>query len=180
MRLKNNVLDKSWLWWNQRLELADWLEIRLDATLVVCYVLSRFLLYDVTTGAKAVPGLELHDWIQIWSTVSSASVLALYWTQSGFIVTQSFENSVDKDEGHQLRDCEKDDGSIGSSILSSQLALTSVNVTVAAPLWLVTEQALDFGPPGMEAVYSAEVYLPSTVGIASVMVLARLTSRGWR
>ena len=152
----------------------------MDATLAACYVLSRFLLDDVTTGAKSVPGLKLDGWIRIWSTLSSAMVLALYWTLSGFISTQSFDNAGEKDEGHPHMAREQDVGGMGLCTLSSQLALTAVNVIVAVPLWLVTEQALDFGPPGMEAVYSVEVYLVSTVGLASVMVLARLTTRGWR
>jgi hypothetical protein len=155
-RQTKNLLD----WIEEHWASADFLEIRLDATLVACYVLSRFLIYDIATGVKAVPGWELEDWIRILSTISSAIVLSLYWTFGGLVVTQSFEDSFVSDV----------DGR------SSWWALTLVNVLVATPLWLLTEQTFRFGPPGIESFYTDEVYLFSGLGLSSNMILVKLAT----
>lgn len=159
-------------WLTERLARADWWEVRSDATLVACYVLARFLMYDVATGVKSMPGWELDDWIRILSTMSSAVVLAGWWTVTGLVVTQSFEvNSDGYDDDREY--------SSGKSI--NRLILTLVHVMIASPLWLMSEQILHFGPPGMDRqYYSADVYLVTGLGLASVMVLAKATTTNWR
>lgn len=72
--------------WRDRCKLADTLEIRLDATLVACHVLARFLCYDTSLPAKTVPGFEVTDVIALLNTFSSASALCLFWTLAGLLV----------------------------------------------------------------------------------------------
>lgn len=162
-------------WMTQRFEMADWLEIRLEATLVSCYVLSRFLWYDIATGAKSIPGWELQDWVRILSTISSAILLSACWTGSGLLVTQSFEV-----QETTTRSTTTTDSSSASPPI--WLVLTLVNVLVATPLWLWLEQVLQFAPPGLE-VYDMGIYLTSGLGLASIMVVAKLLTQDsstWR
>lgn len=157
-----------------RLDGADWAEVRSDATLAACYVLARFLVYDVGTGPKQVPGWELDDWVRIVSTLSSAAVLAACWTVCGLLVTQSFEPPIGGDIGSGSG------GEDGTRRPTDAVALTLVNVMVATPLWLTAEQVLRLGPPGWQHYPSDGAYAATALGLASVMVLAKSTATGWR
>ena len=147
--------------WNQ----ASFLEIRLDATLLACYVLSRFLVYDIANSTKTTPGWVLQDWIYISSAFSSAILLSFFWTLSGVLVTGSFDESND----------------YSASSSWKPFLWNMINVTVAAPLWLATEQWLHFGPPGMAwQPYTPEDLITSGLGLAVIMIGAKTATAGWR
>ena len=60
------------------------LEMRLDATLLSIYTLCRYLIYDLTTGIKQVPGWQLQDWIGLAQVTSSCIVGSLIWISVGY------------------------------------------------------------------------------------------------
>lgn len=78
---------QSWL--TKRLDRTNLLEVRLDATLISCYVLARFLAYDISSGAKENPGWNIDDWVRILSAISSAIILSFCWTLSGLSITRA-------------------------------------------------------------------------------------------
>jgi hypothetical protein len=152
----NNIM--SFL--QQRLDQADILEIRSDTTLVVCYVLCRFLIYDITMNPpKQVPGWEVQDWIWLTGTFSSACVLAMYWTVAG-LLSRSFESNA-------------------TAPTSTEMVLlkTLVNTALCGPIWVATEHLLKFGPtdiggPSLEIAIGTGFF-----GLASFMTLTKaLTS----
>lgn len=98
----NDNNDPDWI--TRRIQRADLLGIRRDAVLTACYVLCRFLIYDLATGAKDVPEWDLQDVLYLMGTSSSAIVLVTYWTIAG-LLTQSFENmtSTTRSDSRQCR-----------------------------------------------------------------------------
>ena len=80
--------------WMDRWEAADKLEIRLDATVVSCHTLARFLSYDMTLPPKDVPGFEVADIVMIVDTFTSAVVLSLCWILAG-LWSRIFEKEAD-------------------------------------------------------------------------------------
>jgi hypothetical protein len=179
-------LETVTAWWTERVERTDWWEVRSDSTLVACYVLARFLVYDLASGMKSVPGWELDDWINILSTMSSAIILAGWWTITGLVVTQSFEINSN-DEGNVDNDYNNDNNNNDGEYFTRNtrsingIALTFVNVMIASPLWLMSEQMLQFGPPGLmdQQYYPIDVYLVTGLGLASLMVLTKSTTTDW-
>lgn len=156
---KTNPLTKQF--WFARWEAADILEIRLDATLVTCHVLARFLCYDLTLPAKDVPGLNVADVVALLHTFSSAALLCLLWTAAGLIV-RLFENVHD-------------------------FAKIAETVLLAAPIWILLEQMLGWSytpaTVSMQTGYmtSLDVMLEQVilgaVGLLATMTLSRLVPK---
>jgi len=140
-----------------RMGAADFLEIRLDATLASIYVLSRFLVYDVTTGIKKVPGYELQDVIMLLDTFSSAIVLSILWTVAG-TCTQIFEPQYQQS--------------------TSRIALTTL---LAAPLWIYVEILLHWPPSGIDYANNYLILLSTgSIGLFVIMAFGRFVTTGWR
>jgi hypothetical protein len=152
----------------ERIENADWMEIRLDATLSSCYVLCRFLIYDITSGAKDIPGWEFQDVVLLLGTFSSAIVLAVYWTAAGLVLA---ETSFQQDRKKRS----------SAFDIDPTLVETLAKVVVAAPSWLVTERILHFGPPVVLLGTDLTTELiTGTLGLGSVMLLGRAVPSEWR
>ena len=145
----------------RRLEKADTIEMRNDATLVACYVLCRFLVWDITSGAKIEPGWEVQDWIWLTGTFSSATVLVVYYVVAG-LLSRTYESNT-----------------TFSFFGPSPVGRALLNVFLCCPVWLVTEHMLRFGPPDIGGNTSLTVSVISgLVGLGSFMAVAKtLTAR---
>lgn len=135
-------------WMDERIEKADSLEIRLDATLVLCYVLSRFLAVDLSTPPKAVPGFQVEDVILLLNTFSSASLLVGLWVIIG-LGTRLFERPL----------------------LLSRVVYTAL---FAGPLWAVIESTLRWQP--FDHPSSTEDGLFATLGLCGTILIGRVVS----
>ena len=144
-----------------RIQNADPLEIRLDATLASIYGFCRFLIFDITTGAKDHPGWEFKDVLWLLQTSSSAILLAALWTGAG-LITRIFE-----------------DGSYEVNILK-----VLGTVVLAAPIWLLLEIQFGWPPAGLLYAEGADdvitLVLTGSVGLCSVMLLGKYLTSGWR
>ena len=146
---------------SDRIQNADPLEIRLDATLASIYVFCRFLIFDITTGAKDHPGWELKDVIWLLQTTSSAIVLATLWTGAG-LLTGMFEDTRYE--------------------VNVQKVISTA--AIAAPIWLALE--VKFGWPPAGILYAADsndlltLVLTGSVGLCTVMLLNKYLTSGWR
>ena len=157
--------NEDWML-SQKIENANPLEIRLDATLASCYGLCRFLIFDITTGAKDVPGWQMSDIIMLGGAFSSCIVLSLLWGLIGTL-TGIFE-----------------------SLYSDDYDLLNIASTAAivGPLWLLVEILFGWPPGGvMPAQNFADdssniLYTigTGTVGLMSVMCLGKTLKSGWR
>mmetsp|Transcript_12482 Transcript_12482/g.26421 ORF Transcript_12482/g.26421 Transcript_12482/m.26421 type:complete len:262 (+) Transcript_12482:15-800(+) len=145
----------------RRFERANKTEIRNDATLVACYVLCRFLVYDITSGAKIEPGWEIQDWIWLTGTLSSATVLVIYYTVAG-LLSRSFETSS------------------SVTTVSSPIVRALVNVALSCPVWLATEHLLGFGPPDIGGDTLSVAVATGFVGFGSFLALAKTLTAGIR
>ena len=151
----NNDGNDDFEFLKRRLERANFGEIANDAILVTCFVLLRFLVYDVTTGTKIVPGWEVQDVIWLTGTLSSATVLVTYWTIAG-LLSRSFESSAANSSPFQ----------------------SIINVVLCCPIWIATEHWLQFGPPNISGSTLSGAIATGFVSLATWMVLVRtLTSR---
>ncbi len=156
-----NLLDLDML--ARRLEKADTMEMRNDATLVACYVLCRFLIYDITSGAKVQPGWEIQDWIWLTGTFSSATVLVVYYVVAG-LLSRTYESNT-----------------TFAVFGPSPIARALLNVVLCCPVWLVTEHMLGFGPADIGGGDSLGVTVISgLVGLASFMAVAKTLTAGMR
>lgn len=156
-----NLLDLDML--ARRLEKADTMEMRNDATLVACYVLCRFLIYDITSGAKVQPGWEIQDWIWLTGTFSSATVLVVYYVVAG-LLSRTYESNT-----------------TFAVFGPSPIARALLNVVLCCPVWLVTEHMLGFGPADIGGGGSLGVTVISgLVGLASFMAVAKTLTAGMR
>ena len=155
-----NIFDLDLLTrrWNQ----ADKVEIRNDATLVACYVLSRFLVYDITSGAKVQPGWEVQDWIWLTGTFSSAVVLMVYYVIAGLLSRAYESNTAFAVAG------------------PSPVIRALVNVVLCTPIWLATEHLLGFGPSDIGGSTLAITVTTGFVGFGSFMALAKILTAGMR
>lgn len=140
--------DEGQFWWD-RWEAADKLEVRLDATVVSCHTLARFLSYDMTLPPKEVPGFEIADIVMILDTITSAVILSIFWTLAG-LWSQMFEKEAD-DWGRMVQ-----------------------TASLAAPPWLILE--LLFGWPAAEGSLVERIFL-GTLGLLATMSLSRLVAR---
>jgi hypothetical protein len=144
--------DEESNFWKDRIEAADPLEVRLDATLAMCHTLARFLSYDMTLTPKETPQLEVADLVMLVDTFTSALVLALFWTVAG-LVTKLFEDAQSW----------------------SRLTLTAL---LAAPIWLGVEIALGWPAAGAGGPLYEHI-LVGSVGIWGTMCLGRVVSSLW-
>ena len=145
-----------------------WLEIRLDTTLASCYALCRFLIYDITTGAKDVPGWQLSDFIMLGGAFSSCIVLSIVWTIAG-ISTGIFEVRYGDDY---------------------DLLKTISTAAIAGPLWLAIETVSGWPPSGvifgnglpLGGDMSVILYpiITGTIGLAIIMCGGKTVTSGWR
>lgn len=131
--------------WGERWEAADQVEVRLDATLVSCHTLARFLSYDMALPPKEVPAWEIADVVSIIDTFTSALILAILWTVAG-LVTRLFEDTTNW----------------------SRLLQTTA---IAAPLWLSLELLLGWPAAGDDGV---ERIVLGALGLLATMSLGRL------
>jgi hypothetical protein len=153
LSIKNNDDDEEWIL-AKRFQNADVLEIRRDAVLVTCFVLGRFLVYDIFTSAKVTPGWEVQDIIWLTGTFSSSVVLVVYWTIAG-LLSRSFESTT-----------------YGP-------VQVLVNVALCCPIWLATEHLFGFGPSNIGGSTLSEAVASGFVSLASWMVLSRTLTQDW-
>jgi len=144
----------------RRLEKADTTEMRNDATLVACYVLCRFLVYDVTSGAKIEPGWQIQDWIWLTGTFSSATVLVVYFVIAG-LLSRTYESNT-----------------TFAAFGPSPVIRALVNVVLCCPVWLATEHLLGFGPADIGGDTLAMSVATGFVGLGSFMALAKVLTAG--
>ena len=144
----------------RRVEKADLIEIRNDATLCACYVLCRFFFYDLQSGAKVAPGWEIQDLIWLTGTCSSAVVLIVYYVVAG-LLSRAYESNT-----------------AFSRLGLSPATKALVNVVLCCPVWLVTEHMLNFGPPGIGGGGPAITIATGLFGLGSFMVLAKTLTAG--
>ncbi len=147
---------------------ANWLEIHLDATLASCYGLCRFLIFDITTGVKDIPGWHISDFIMLGGAFSSCIVLSITWTIVG-IYTGIFEARYSDDY---------------------ELLNLATTATIVGPLWLTVETECGWPPGGIilanhQFAVDSSIILytisTGTIGLMLVMCLGQLfTSRRWR
>ena len=131
---------------------ADFLEIRLDATICACFVFARVLIFDMSLPLKQIPGYEVGDLILISNAVSSALALAIFWTIAG-LLTRNFQSG---------------------SFDFSRLFLTTA---LAGPLWLGTETIFHWLPSSGGV---TETILIGTSGLFAVMSFCRVATSGWQ
>jgi len=149
---------------------ANFLRVREDATLASCYGLCRFLIYDITTGSKDVPGWQLSDFIMLGGAFSSCIVLSTLWAVVGLIL------GVYTNRG---------DGDGDDSYGGFAIPLTAI---IVGPLWLLIEIGLgwppggallvnDFSASGADSITSV-IYtiITGSIGLGSIMWL----SKGWQ
>lgn len=146
----------------RRLERADTMEMRNDATLVACYVLCRFLVYDITSGAKIEPGWQIQDWIWLTGTFSSATVLVVYYVIAG-LLSRTYESNT-----------------TFAAFGPSPIVRALVNVVLCCPVWLATEHLLGFGPADIGGDTLATSVATGFVGLGSFMALAKALTAGMR
>lgn len=95
-------------------------------------------------------------------------LLALIWTVCGVYVTQS------------LLETEAEAGTIEPNSIWDGVVLPIMgNALVATPLWLILEEALRLGPPGLQ-VYGVENYVASGLGLLGTVFVAKVSTRDWR
>ena len=145
-----SMLDGFVSFYQDRWKAADRNEIRLDATVVACHSLARFLVYDTSLPAKEVPGMEVSNVIMVLDTFSSAVVLAFLWTVAGLMV-RLFE-----------------DPSNGTRLVTTTL--------LAAPLWLLLERSLSWPTLGASDGILRQVVFGS-LGLLTTMSLSRLVPK---
>jgi hypothetical protein len=152
----NNIDTEETQWLlTERFQKADLLEIRRDAILVSCFVLSRFLVYDVLTSTKVTPGWVVQDFIWLSGTFSSAVVLIMYWSIAG-LLSRTFEAS--------------------RTYVPMQVL---VNVALCCPIWLATEHLFGFGPANIGGETLSEAIGTGFLGLAAFMTLARALTTDW-
>ena len=142
--------DILWEWksfWKSRWDAANTLEIRLDATVLACFVLSRFLIHDMSLPPKQVPGFEVQDIIMLLHTFSSAAVLAIFWTMVG-LGTGLWQETNDT---------------------KNWIALVGTTGLVA-PAWLVAEHALGWS---MDMTDGWQSIVVGSLGLFTTMSLSR-------
>jgi len=146
----------------RRLDKADKMEMRNDATLVACYVLCRFLVYDISSGAKIAPGWEIQDWIWLTGTFSSATVLVVYYVIAG-LLSRTYESNT-----------------TFAVFGPSPVVRALVNVVLCCPVWLATEHLLHFGPADIGGDTLPVAVVTGFVGLGSFMAVAKTLTAGMR
>lgn len=161
---------------SRRFERADKTELRNDASIVACYVLCRFLVYDITSGAKIEPGWNIQDFIWLSGTFSSATVLVIYYTIAG-LLSRSFEQQDFMVRSWTSIDDEPSDP---NDVTSSSIVRALVNVALCCPVWLATEHIFGFGPPDIGGNTLSVAVATGFIGFGSFMALAKTLTSGLR
>ena len=145
-------------WMSERIERANWIEVREDATLCAIHVLARFLIYDISLPSKEIPGFEIVDVVAVLDTFSSAGVLAMLWTLNGVFVTGLFAPNDDEYK----------------NAYSSRLVATTL---LSVPLWITVEWVnhwpISGGIGGIGEIDGFLFLLLGCVGVFGTMVLGR-------
>jgi hypothetical protein len=141
--------DDDWI--AKRLAEADWLEVRLDATLCAIHVLAQFLMVDLTLPRKEIPGYEIVDVVAVLDTFSSAGTLAILWILSG-LATRLFQDTSN----------------------TGRLVATAF---LAAPLWILVERAF-YRPisAGVEDASLWQAMVLGSLGVFGTMLIGRTAS----
>ena len=142
---------------SSRLRRADFEEIKRDIILCSCFVLGRYFIYDISTGAKVVAGFDSQDIIWLSGTLSSAALLGIYWTAAG-LLTRLFEAR-------------------GSSL---SLIANLVNIAMCCPLWIATEHFLHFGPSDIGGSTLDQSIANGFLGLTIFMTGMKTITSDWR
>ena len=147
-----------------RLQKCSPLEIRLDISILWCFILGRGLFQEILTRPlKTRPGIELADLQILLGLVSSASLLSVLWVAVGALGTGQFQAWEDQDvfwsserrrDARALRSSRRrgeggggETGEGGSeeggqnAALLQYLRPTIATWALAGPLWLAGDEA---------------------------------------
>lgn len=154
----NNGNDDDWI--SSRLQRADFEEIQRDILILTCFVLGRYFIYDISTGAKVVAGFDTQDAIWLTGTLSSATLLGIYWTIAGLFLTRLFETT--------------------RGISSLSLIANLVNIAMCCPLWIATEHFLHFGPSDIGGSTLDQSIANGFLGLTIFMTGMKTITSDWR
>ena len=153
----NNGNNDDWI--TSRLQRADFEEIQRDIILTSCFVLGRYFIYDISTGAKVVAGFDTQDAIWLTGTLSSATLLGIYWTLAG-LLTRLFETT--------------------RGISSLSLIANLVNIAMCCPLWIATEHFFHFGPSDIGGSTLDQSIANGFLGLTIFMTGMKTITSNWR
>lgn len=142
-------------WAAKRVKKADPFGIRRDVILCAAFVFGRFWIYEMFHSYSTEFGMQdigMQNVVYLSGTLSSASVLAIYWTIAGYL-TLGFETRSKNSDYNPLQ------------IL--------VNVAVCCPVWIATEHALRFGPSDIGGATLGVSIVTGFAGLGSAMLLGR-------
>ena len=154
----NNKINNDWV--SSRLQRADFEEIKRDIILCSCFVLGRYFIYDISTGAKVVAGFDSQDIIWLTGTLSSAALLGIYWTVAGLFLTRLFETT--------------------RGISSLSLMANLVNIAMCCPLWIATEHFFHFGPSDIGGSTLDQSIANGFLGLTIFMTGMKTITSDWR
>ena len=141
---KEQQQEKAWVEFiKSRTEKLSSLEIRLDLSILWCFILGRGLFAEILTRPLKTslgrsPGIELEDMQILLSLVSSASLLSILWAVVG-IATAQFQAWDDQEEFWRRSSRAESDDFIPA--LLRYLQPTVVTWLIVGPLWLAGDQA---------------------------------------
>lgn len=160
----------------ERIKNSNLLDIRLDATLASVYNLCRFLIFDLSTGAKQVPGWQISDFIMLGGAFSSCIVLSILWTIVGVYITDLF--GIDEEERKR-----------GDSFFSGDVKI-AFTAFIVGPLWQFVEIICGWPPSGVTlsnvlgqnnlSIASLTTVVSASVGLMSIMYMGKLLTSGLR
>ncbi len=166
------------------------MEIRLDATLASCYGLCRFLIFDVSTGAKDMPGWQLTDFIMLGGAFSSCIVLSLLWSVVGIWTgIFNYDDDTNTTTSNSRTSPADQDANQNENEIIWNVASTAA---IVGPLWLFMEiifgwppggvmihpNELDFASNNDTYLYYIYTIVTGTVGLASIMCLNKVLTSG--
>lgn len=159
-----------------RIKNSNLLDICLDATLASVYSLCRFLIFDLSTGVKQVPGWQISDFIMLGGAFSSCIVLSILWTIVGVYITELF--GIDEEEK------KRDDSFFSGDV---KIAFTAF---IVGPLWQFVEITCGWPPSGVTvsnvlgqndlSIASLTMVVSASVGLMSIMYMGKLLTSGLR
>ena len=151
----DNYSTKNWIM--TRLEQADLVEVRRDLMLTTCFVLGRYFVYDITTGIKIVPGFDIQDLLWLSGTLSSATLLGIYWTVAG-LLTRLFETKSS----------------------STNLIANAVNIAMCCPIWIASEHYFHFGPKDVGGATLDISIANGFIGLSVFIAAIKTITSDWR
>mmetsp|Transcript_1131 Transcript_1131/g.1787 ORF Transcript_1131/g.1787 Transcript_1131/m.1787 type:complete len:370 (-) Transcript_1131:145-1254(-) len=131
------------------------LEVRLDTTLTSCFVLSRFLWYDLSLPPKTVPQFEIQDIIMLVNVCSSVIVLGMCWTCAGivsgiFLLSTSEQNTTPQNINNNNNNNNDNDHLLSPLLVFLMDAVPwkklGFTTLLAGPLWLLIEIGFQWPP----------------------------------